>query len=179
MTKTLKPQRRPTRRPTPILPELLLKMLEKFSLDPPEFAPAAARSLLHLDWMRLVSSDSRFYSWTKSSFKILYVIRILISYHIRILILYFRGYISVRFCCSRIVCTWFWVRSLSSSLKISSTNKNYFIWVSFIWDCIKITICSAKVFHLHFYHLGQTTLKIWNGRNNHAGHNANCRITRT
>ena len=56
-TKTLKPQRRPTRRPTPILPELLLKMLNS-PLDPPEFAPPAdARSLLHLDWARLVASD--------------------------------------------------------------------------------------------------------------------------
>ena len=54
MTKTLKPQRRPTKRLRPTFAELLLKMLEKFSLEPPELAPAAARSLLHLDWIRLI-----------------------------------------------------------------------------------------------------------------------------
>ena len=54
MTKTLKPQRSPTKRPTPSLPELLLKIDEKFSLDPAEFAPAAARSRLHLEMIGLI-----------------------------------------------------------------------------------------------------------------------------
>ena len=58
MTKTLNPQRTPTKRPTPIFPGEPLLKSEKFSVDPAELDPAAPRSRLHLDFISFNSKHN-------------------------------------------------------------------------------------------------------------------------
>ena len=111
------------------MPELLLKMLNS-PLDPPEFAPPAdARSLLHLDWARLVASDCQ-------DTRFLYLIRIGILDFIRVLFcLKLLDFRFDQFDQLESVRSWAWVKIVIGRLKISNLRFEFAVPAAHELDC--------------------------------------------
>ena len=93
-------------------------------LDPPEFAPpAAARSLLHLDWARLVASDCQ-------DTRFLYLIRIGILDFIRVL--FCLKLLDFRFQFVRALLHLAWVKIVIGRLKISDLSLRSLLHMNWI-----------------------------------------------